>query len=149
MKYQKQVFPVNSIRVCLAEGGEAPSGVLCAVTLQEEIPFHDYTDLILRINDAYDQIGQPQSYQVLRSFRRQAPGYNSYVGSPERFHSSEQIHARRGRAGTADLVMQTRTNAEWQGILKDMEGRVLGEFRTAAGAVNLLLQSVAGPVSET
>lgn len=121
-------FPVNCVRICLNQENPEPQGCICAVSLEQDIPFCGRRELIVGIDEAFDRIGQPQPHQVIRSFRPVDKNYKSYNGRPERYHSSEEIHARSGSIRTLDLIMISRRHAEWQGMIKDTDGNVLHRF---------------------
>lgn len=131
-------FSANCIRLCFdSYNDDGCQGKICGITLEEDIIFYNLTDLIIRINDAYNKIGQPQPHQVLRSFR-ETEDYFPYNSHPAYYHSSEEIAGRTGRLETIDLVMVSRRRAEWQGILKDIEGSVAGKFESSVKCMELL-----------
>lgn len=133
-------FPINSLRVCInqREEGEV-AGFLCSVALQEILYFSGKIEFVLKVNEAYDRIGQPQSQQVLRSFQEEdGPQYNSYKGNPVRYHTSDEIRKYAGSEVTYDLVMVSRKHAEWQGILKHTDGRIKGEFESVLRCLKML-----------
>lgn len=134
----KAEFPVNAVRLCIDGGSENLRGRICATTLEQDLIFESPEELIMQVEKAYDLIGRPQPHQVMRSIRREASDYNSYVGNPKRFHSSEEIRRRTGKLYTCDLVMVSRRHAEWQGILKLTDGRVIGQFNSVLEFIKLL-----------
>ena len=123
-------FPVTSVRMCVNEESPEYAGFLCGITLQDNISFDSKDGLIRAIDKAYTQIGQPQPTVVSKSFSAKAKGYDSYVGNPERFHSAAEIHGMHGAARTVDLIMRSRRHAEWQGLVKDLDGTVLFTFES-------------------
>lgn len=132
-------FPTNSIRLCFRTRNEDQcEGVMYGVALADAIEFTSIIDLILKVDNAFNRIGNPQPHQVLRSFAEQ-DAYCSYHGSPEKYHSSEEIAAMCGESGTFDLVMVTRKKAEWQGILKDAGNGRTEHFQTTLECVQKLL----------
>jgi len=133
-------FPVNSLRLCINQrkDGEV-SGFLCSVALEEILHFTGKIEFVLKVDEAYDRIGQPQPQQVLRSFQeKDRPLYNPYKGNPTRFHTSEEIRKHRGSEVTYDLVMISRKHAEWQGILKNIDGSIKGEFDNVIKCLKML-----------
>lgn len=126
-----QQFPVNCIRVCLDEKGKDLKGVICAVALEDDLTFSNKREFIVKIDEAFDLIGQPQPHQVIRSFRKQDKLYKSYNGTPERFHTSDEIRQRSGGTFTFDLVMLSRHNAEWQGLVKETDGKLAFRFKSS------------------
>ncbi len=131
-------FSANCIRLCFDSYDDNECrGKICAIALEEDIVFFNLTDLIIRIDDAYNKIGQPQPHQVLRSFR-ETEGYFPYNSHPAYYHSSEEIAGRTGKLETIDLVMISRRRAEWQGILKNIKGTVIGKFESSVKCMELL-----------
>lgn len=138
METNKRVqFPANCIRLCFDRyDDKVCEGRICGVTLENEIPFHTITELIVKIDDAFNEIGQPQPHQVLRSFHKTA-GYQSYKSSPKHYYSSGEIAERKGQLKTVDLLMRSRQRAEWQGMLKDTDNAVIGEFSSSLECMEL------------
>lgn len=133
-------FPVNSLRICIDQRKENDvSGFLCSVALKEILHFSSKVEFVLKVDEAYDRIGQPQPQQILRSFHEndRAP-YNSYKGNPARFHTSDEIRKNIGSEATYDLLMVSRRHAEWQGILKNADGGIKGEFESVLECLAIL-----------
>ena len=130
VKESMSEFPVTSVRVCVDEKEPMWKGFLCGVTLSDQISFEGADGFIRAVDKAYTQIGQPQPTVVSKSFSAAAKGYDSYVGNPERFHSAAEIHKMHGCVRTYDLIMRSRRHAEWQGMVKDLDGSVLFTFET-------------------
>lgn len=132
-------IPITSIRICIDRMNEDDmSGRILGVALESEIPFGDLQSFITSVDKAYDTIGQPQSGQISRSFSNQEVLSCSYVAKPKRYHPSEVIDSAAGRQKTFDLVMQTRHHAEWQGVLKDTRGQLLGSFKSVLECIQLV-----------
>lgn len=133
-------FPVNSLRICINQRKENDvSGFLSSIALKEILHFASKVEFVLKVDEAYDRIGQPQPQQVLRSFHeKERLPYNSYNGNPVRFHTSDEIRKNFGSEATYDLVMVSRNHAEWQGVLKNADGGIKGEFESVLGCLQLL-----------
>ena len=113
--------------------GERFEGRVCGIALSKDIPFDNNVDFIVKVDKAFDLIGKPQSGQVPRSFDESSEDWTSYVGAPERFHTSKEIAGRFGRLATVDLTMITRHRGEWQGKLTDGSGKTIELFDSAVG----------------
>lgn len=131
-------FPVNSIRLCIdsIENG-IYKGRIAGVAIEDEIEFEGITEFVIKIDDAFNKIGQPQSCQVLRSFG-ETKEYNSYVGTPKHYHTSEEISSKRGAIKTAELTMLSRHRAEWQGNMRDVDTDETKEFQTILDCVRFV-----------
>ena len=131
-------FPINKIRICLdSYDDEKCEGRIYGVALKESVDFRGLADLLIRVDEVFDQIGQPQSGQVLRSFCANK-NYQSYVGMPERYNESSKIAVMHGKKKTIDLVMVSRHKAEWQGILIKDDGELIGKFDSILECTQLL-----------
>jgi len=136
-------FPVCSIRICIDSYDEHHQivGRICGITLQQIIPFCGVNDFIIKVDDAYNSIGRPQSFQVLRSFTEHED-YQSYVGNPKVYHDSDYIRLKQGEVLTYDLIMVSRKNAEWQGILKNLEEEIVFRFNTIIECIEFLNRQI-------
>ncbi|MDL2249602.1 hypothetical protein M2150_001093 [Lachnospiraceae bacterium PM6-15] len=131
-------YPVNSLRICVDEAGEEVlTGRICGVALKEPLSFTGLLDFIAKVDDAYNDIGQPQQHRVLRSFTEENR-YTSYVGAPKKYHTAGEIDACLGAYATIEMVMTSRQGAEWQGLVKDLEKNILGKFATILECTDIL-----------
>lgn len=135
-------YPADTLRICINHRSAVDnevSGLVCSAVLEDNLFFSDKIEFVLKVDEAYNQIGRPQPQQVLRSFQDDdTPRYNSYIGSHERCNTSEEILAHSGSEATYDLVMTSRKYAEWQGILKNEDGTVKGRFESVLECLSLL-----------
>lgn len=137
-KKSSAAYPINAIRICFdSYGTDACQGTIKGVGIEKDIPFASVSDLTVKIDDAYNEIGQPQQQHVLRSFGEVKP-YNPYKGNPPRYHSSAEIRRQEGDHETVDLYMVSRHRAEWQGLLKNKSGVTIGKFNTIIECISLL-----------
>ena len=134
-------FPVNSIRVCVDEQDKDEiRGTICGVGLEHELPFYNMTNLILVIEEALHRIGTPQAYQKVRTFHEEKAGENhsGFCGNPTRYKEASEIHAREGSIKTLDIVVSSRQHTSMQGIVKNIEGKVVGEFNSDLDLIKLI-----------
>lgn len=135
---KRETYPVNCIRICMdGYSDQECRGRLCGVALQDEIRFETMHELIIQVDEAFNQIGQPQSSQILRNFHEKEQ-VGSYVGQPKRYHGSSEIAQKRGIKGTVDLIMTSRHCTEWQGMLSDIGGEHIGAFASVLECIDLL-----------
>lgn len=131
-------FPVNSIRICIDREREEICGRISAIALEKEIAFFSRKDLVIKINQIFDKIGQPQAHQILRSFRNTGTEDTGYCGAPVRYHTSEAIYNSYGKARTLDMMMVSRHNSEWQGVVKDKDGNVICNYSSTLDFIKWL-----------
>ncbi|MCF0143293.1 MAG: hypothetical protein HUJ75_07945 [Parasporobacterium sp.] len=123
-------FPANSIRICF-DDIKAVEGSISGVCMETSVDFRGKRDLIVKIDQAFDAIGQPQPHQVIRSFQKQEKNYKSYIGDPARYHTSDDIRQKKGEALTVDMIMTSRHHTEWQGFIVDEKGEELAKFESS------------------
>lgn len=89
-----------------------------AYTLMEEKPFifQDLIQLFLHIDQLFDHHGKPQSFQSKRTFTKHKT-INHYCFQPSLQRSFDQIQINKGKLGNFDVVVTSRQNTTWQGIL--------------------------------
>lgn len=124
-------YPANSVRLCFDmfgnEGG--CKGNIYGIALQEGVSFASMEDLIVKIDDVFNVIGQPQPHQVLRSFAKEEH-YRPYCVRPKHCHPSKEIAEKHGKILTLDFVMRSRHKAEWQGTVYGVNDPRKFEFHT-------------------
>lgn len=137
-------FPVNSIRICVNEQElDEVQGTICGVGLEGVLPFYNMANLILVIEEALNTIGTPQAYQKVRSFHeeKQDKTETGFCGNPRKYKEATEIHAQEGRIKTLDVVVSSRQHTSLQGIVKNIEGRVVGEFHSDLDLINLIIEA--------
>ncbi|MEG0227300.1 MAG: hypothetical protein RR496_05775 [Lachnospiraceae bacterium] len=135
---EERGFSSNSIRICIDWEETEIAGRICAVALEKECLFTSRQDMIQKIDEVFNLIGNPQPCQVLRSFQKKEVKYNAYCANPRRYWTSEEIGKSRGKVKTVDLIMTSRSWSEWQGILKDPAGTMIGTFESVLECMGLL-----------
>lgn len=135
---EEREFPSNSTRICIDREETEIAGRICAVALETECLFVSRQDMIQKIDEAFNLIGNPQSHQVLRSFRTKEAKYNAYCVNPKHYWTSQEIEKSKGKVKTVDLIMTSRSRSEWQGILKDPTGTMIGTFESVLECMRLL-----------
>lgn len=134
-------FPVNSIRICV-DGQESNEihGKICGVALKGDLRFSNVADLLVKIDDALNFVGTPQSYQICRTFEGEMKQGRANLGSAQRYRSAAEIRAQEGAVKTVDIIIFTRQHTSWQGIVKNAEGKVAGEFKSDLELMKLVLE---------
>lgn len=132
-------FPVNSLRICIdKQENDEIHGKICGVALKEDLPFHNLADLLVKIDDALNFVGTPQSYQKCRTFDGEGKPQSASLGMAKRYRSAAEIREQSGTGKTVDAIIFTRQHTSWQGIVKDEEGKIIGEFKSDLGLVKLI-----------
>jgi len=136
---EKEVhFPISGVRICidkLEEGRQ--QGRIYGIALEGERKFKDISDLVIKIDNCFNEIGRPQPSKILRSFGERE-SHQPYVGTPKVFHSTAELLQKTGQKCTLDLIMNSRQQAEWQGYLRDVEGNIIGPFCSSLECLRIL-----------
>ncbi|MCL2865232.1 MAG: hypothetical protein FWE25_06820 [Lachnospiraceae bacterium] len=131
-------YTATCVRLCIdCFDDENLQGKVYGIALEHALAFTCLIDFVSKLDEAYNLIGRPQPFHVIRSFQEEKK-YQSYQGNPKQYYSSREIQEKKGRLLTVDLTMQTRKGAEWQGVFKSTEGKWLGTFQTTMECVKLL-----------
>jgi len=138
LKEKEVHFPVSSVRICIDELREGKQrGRIYGIALDGERIFNDISDLVVKIDNCFNEIGQPQPSNVLRSFgEREA--HQSYVGAPKIFQRAEELSQKRGQKCTLDLVLNSRQQAEWQGFLRDIDKNICEQFDSSLECIKII-----------
>lgn len=133
-------FPVNSIRICIdGQENDEIHGKICGVALNGDVVFQNIADLLVKIDDALNFVGTPQSYQKCRSFEGKNKSAEALHGTAKRYRDAAEIREQAGTRKTVDIIIFTRQHTSWQGIVKDTEGKIIGEFKSDLELVKAVL----------
>ena len=127
MKEAKR-YPMNAFRVCVDEKTTPSRGCIHTPLCDEEIAFYGFKDILLKMDEVFDQAGYPQAYQERRTFGKQEVEHNLYHGIPDACIDSGTMFAFFGEKQTLDILVTSRRNASWQGRLFDESGQCVGTF---------------------
>ena len=114
-------------------------GRIYGIAVKDEITFSGSSELFVMIDRLLDKIGKPQPSRKSRSFREEESSQvTSYCYKPEQYHTQEEILKEKGNLITRDIIFISRLRSSWQGIVKDEEGKLLGEFDSDLEFISLL-----------
>lgn len=132
---RKCSYLANMFRVCIDSYKEDICGRAYSPLCEEEIPFADSSDLLVKMDRLFDRIGYPQAFHEKRSFDTERDTTNAYRGIPKLVRDVQSILQQTGSCYTYDIAVESRRNASWQGIVYNSEGGEIGRF---SGEVQLL-----------
>ena len=112
----KKKYPPNGFRVCVDSREIDISGVAYSPLAEQAIVYNGFNDLILAIDRIFDENGYPQAFQEKRSFLEKEKTV-SYHGIPPVSEETSQIYEKEGKLFTADVFVESRRNASWQGYV--------------------------------
>ena len=126
----------SSLRICVDRvTGCAVGGRVFGRRLTAPILFDDLSSLALRLDWVFDQQNFPQAFQRSRTFLRESGWEENIVGDLSDGMSEEQVNAQYGEIATFEILMVSRRNSSWQGMVDWLDGR---ERQTFFGYLELL-----------
>jgi len=131
-------FPDTQLRLCFHNFDQIQlAGSFWGTTLKAPVSFSNAIDFIAKVDKAYNHIGRPQPTQTMRSFSEGSP-YNKFQATAPTQTTPERLASFQGTLATFDLLMISRKSGEWQGCLKDKNGKHIGNFETSMACLALI-----------
>ena len=135
----RQDYPANGFRICVDTEEQDMAGRIYSLLVPEVITYSGWNELFLKMDAVFDQVGYPQAFQEKRSFTGGTKAA-SYQGSPKLLQPYEAVTHERGLLWTVDVVVISRRDASWQGIVYDLDRQELGQFDGELGLMKILEQ---------
>ncbi len=137
------VFPTNMIRLCIDGYRDDLSGRAYNKLLLMPLPFAGYGGLLLRMDDLFEQVGYPQAFQARRTFL-QPEKLRGSIHMPEHMMDDEEIDRQSGECRTFDIIVQSRRQSGWQGILMDPDRTFARKFRSEMELLRYICDDLEG-----
>ena len=134
-------FPINMIRLCIDEYGNDLSGRVYSKLMLVPLLFTGCSGLLLRMDDVFEQVGYPQAFQVRRTFFKPARLKGS-IRVPEQLLDDEELGRQSGDCRTFDIIVQSRNQSGWQGILMDPERTSAKKFKSEMELLRCIWQEL-------
>lgn len=110
-------MPFNMIHLCIDDYKDYQiTGSFYTTSTTSEIQFSDINDIILEMDKIFNKNGNPQSSQITRSFHKQE-NIAVYQNKPQLLCQYEDILIHQGKLLTIDIVVKSRRQSSWQGII--------------------------------
>ena len=135
----RQDYPANGFRICVDTEEQDMAGRIYSLLVPEVITYSGWNELFLKMDAVFDQVGYPQAFQEKRSFTGGTKAA-SYQGSPKLLQPHEAVTHERGLLWTVDVVVISRRDTSWQGIVYDLDRQELGQFDGELGLMKILEQ---------
>lgn len=132
-------FPANAFRICIDKIEQDISGRIYSPLSCEPISFVSMSEVLVKMDELFDRCGYPQAFQDKRSFDTEKERKNTYRGLPKIQWETDSIITQCGMRKTFDVIVRSRQNTSWQGILYDGDGNCAVDFN---GEVELLASMV-------
>ncbi len=127
---------INCIRVCFNIIGKdnIVNGFICGMGVRQDVYFNNMFDMMLKLDNTLDEIGQPQATRALRAFDKKTheavvKRTSGYIGKPTIYHTDNEILAKHGLEATYDLLFTSRQHNSWQGKAY-CEGKLVKSFES-------------------
>ena len=106
------------LRICVDEGH---SGTIIGQRLREPILFHDFVDLVLKIESVLDGQDFPRAFQRKRQFQNSPPIPVTFARCEAEMMPEETVSAAFGTVATFTVQIIARQNTSWQGAIFSAE----------------------------
>lgn len=104
--------------------------------------FSDLSGLALRLEDVFDQQKFPQAYQRMRTFLRENVPDGCAASEPDQGMCEELVGAQHGEVMTFELLVVSRKNCSWQGLVNWLDGSERQKFASFLDLLRLIEQRV-------
>ena len=135
----RQDYPANGFRICVDTEEQDMAGRIYSLLVPEVITYSGWNEFFLKMDAVFDQVGYPQAFQEKRSFTGGTKAA-SYQGSPKLLQPYEAVTHERGLLWTVDVVVISRRDTSWQGIVYDLDRQEIGQFDGELGLMKILEQ---------
>ena len=135
-------YQTAALRVCV--DGQGFSGRIVGQRISTAIHFSDINDFVVRVDALLDVQKFPRAFQKIRSFTEKQQPDIPAVLVPEELGELAQVEAQKGERATFLLLIRSRQNASWQGLIDWMDGSPKQPFDSTLAflkAVDAKLQS--------
>lgn len=122
-------YPLNGIRLCIDRVDETMSGRMYSKMSEGPISFDSTNRMLLKADDFFDQQGYPQRFLEPRSFQNSTETI-SHFHYPKQAVPDETIFEQKGDCFTVDVIVQSRRQAGWQGVVLEAEGDYISDFKS-------------------
>lgn len=140
MSEKKREYPANGFRICIDFAGENMKGRALSPLQNEPVEYEGLHDLLLKMDRIFDAAGYPQAFQEKRSFGTRNVVSASYRGKPKTLTDSEKIYEHYGNIATFDILVVSRRNTSWQGIVRKADEESSRRFQGEIELIQILLQ---------
>ncbi|MEG2506686.1 MAG: hypothetical protein RSA93_03360 [Longicatena sp.] len=119
--------------------GTVLAGRIYSQIQEAPIIFNNFDMLIIKVDDIFDAIGHPQSFQISRSMvSDHEPSVQRNKAKPKQLVESNEIYKNKGQVNSFILSVETRQFSNWQGVLKDENAEVIGTFKDVIEFLHIL-----------
>lgn len=131
---------VTKTLLCIDDIWEADfSGTLYNLYMPEPVVFRQFMEMIIKMEQFFNDVGYPQSFFEDRSFLgEKADSGQKPPMQVQQYHEDSMFQEHVGKIATFVLEVRFRQNASWQGTLTWKEGGETVDFRSTLEMTKLL-----------
>lgn len=123
----RQIFPPNMIRLCIDGYEDEIKGRIYSKMCEAPMEFDNCCEMLMKADELFEQIGYPQSFCDSRNFiTGTAKGHYELPGKS--LIKDEDLKKQEGQLCTLDVLIRSRRQASWQGIIKAEKDSPTHEF---------------------
>lgn len=117
------------LRVCIDRmEHNTAAGRVFSSRLTAPLVFHDLSSLALQMDMVFDRQNSPQAFQRPRTIFRGDEWPDLAAAEPSGGMSEETVRAQRGELATLEVLVISRRNSTWQGMIDWLDGQERQEF---------------------
>lgn len=130
-------YALNSFRLCIDRiEDNLCIGRLYTPLYSKVLVFKDLTNMVLLMDEIFDKNNYPRAYQNKRSFKKS----NIIEKKAEIKFEIEKLIKEKGEIATFDIIVTSRQHTCWQGIIKNMDGKIISSFKSELNLIDFLFK---------
>lgn len=132
-------YPLNSFRLCIDEKKDNLFvGRVYTPLSENKLTFNDLSSMVLLVDKVFDENNYPKSYQNKRSFTASPIIVSNYQVTAKR--DIDTIIDKLGNLNTFDVIVTSRQHTCWQGIIKNLSGEIIANFKSELNLIDFLTE---------
>lgn len=136
----KKIYAPNLVALLIDARTEHDiGGRVLHLYAEEAVPFASGTDLVIRLDELYDEWKYPQRATSQRYFKEavpgQAKGTDTHLNNRDKKRTIDELYEVRGGIATFMLQVEYRQNSSWQGHVIRLE---TGETKSFQSVLELM-----------
>ena len=141
---------ITCFRLCIDEKKEesdAVRGRIYGIALKEPVLFSSYSEVLMKLEKILDEIGFPQAFQQLRSFRREEKETMKKKNEVIQYHSAEEIDVEKGSLNIVGVNGRSMSSDDVERILNQRRKKWQPKpLRYTKGAIRLFAEHCTSPM---
>ena len=130
-------YALNSFRLCIDTlEDNLCIGRIYSPLCPKALVFRDLTNMVLLMDEVFDKNNYPRAYQNKRSFKK----IEIMKEKAEIKYEIEQLIKERGDIATFDIIVTSRQHTCWQGIIKNIDGKIVSSFKSELNLIDILIK---------